>query len=84
MKNQQELLKNILARKKEQLERGYKMNFDVRIVKRISPKSKKEYEAIEVLVGERWRQLLFPKSNFEWDYLKEHLEVVDLTKNGGK
>lgn len=39
----------------------------------ISKKSGKEYTAVAVQVG-RWRALVFPKSSFEMDYLKEQLE----------
>jgi len=44
----------------------------IEIVERVSQKTQKPYTAISVQVG-KWKTLIFPKSSFELDYLKEVL-----------
>lgn len=47
------------------------MNID--IITGESKKTGKPYEAIKVTIGE-WSSLVFPRSRFEMDYIKNYME----------
>lgn len=49
-------------------------NVTVEIITGTSKKTGKEYEAIKLSIGD-WSQLVFPRSAFELDYIKQQLEA---------
>lgn len=49
-------------------------NVTVEIVEGISKKSGKDYQAIKLTIGD-WSSLVFPRSAFEMNYIKEQLEA---------
>lgn len=48
-------------------------NVKIEIVSGISKQSGKPYQAIKLTIGD-WSQLVFPRSAFEMNYVKEQLE----------
>lgn len=48
-------------------------NVSVEIITGIAKKSGNEYTAIKLTIGD-WSQLVFPRSSFEMDYIRQQLE----------
>lgn len=52
---------------------------NVEIIQGTGKKSGKDYEAIKLTIGD-WSQLVFPRSAFELNYIKEILEAQNVQK----